>query len=264
MTTDLLRMPHSTSATPILYPRLRKLASNIQASGTTPRLEFPEAGRHRVRDLVRRSAPRPISIVPSWKLDRIVQCESALEADAVRLLDASQCVRWFCEQPIVVHYARDGFWYRHVPDLIVETDVLELVEIKFERDVDAEVLARTDCLAKLLRPLGVAYRLYTERELRDPGLLDNIDRVLRRGRQHLPPGWSLRVQHLLRQHGALPLAYFGWDRSGHAEAARIARLILEGGVSANFASPLTENTAVRLPVSTCQREEQPWLLAVSR
>jgi hypothetical protein len=263
MKNDLMRLPITASATPgASFLRLRQLASSIKA---TTRFEFPEIGRDRVRDLVKRSAPRPISIVPSWKLDRPVQCESALEADAVRLLDASSSVRWFCEQPLIVHYLQDRNWRYHVPDFVVETErTLELIEIKFSQDIDTEVLARTEILSSALRKYGITYRLITELELRNGHLLDSVDRVLRRGRQPAPPGWSLRAQHLLRQHDGLPLSHFGWTRSGCADAAHIARLILEGGASVSFASPLSATTAVRLTTSTIHKEDQPWLLAVSR
>ncbi len=59
------------------------------------RIDLPKPGASRMRDLVHRGAQRPVSKIMSVKLGRIVECESALEVDAVQILDAHGTVSAF-------------------------------------------------------------------------------------------------------------------------------------------------------------------------
>jgi hypothetical protein len=180
-------------------------------------------------------------------------------------MDVCPSVLHFGEQPLTVHYLSGDGSRWHVPDFLVETaDLLELIEIKFARDVTHDVLDRTELLVERLKPFGIGYRLLTEAHIRSGLILENADRVLRRGRERAPALWALNVHHALAKHGSSTLGHFGWGRSGHAQAGWIARQILEGKVCVDFRFLLDSSAIVSNPSPHLQKENHPWLLAASR
>ncbi|MGH8052245.1 MAG: hypothetical protein ACREPB_16415 [Arenimonas sp.] len=201
--------------------------------------------------------------VPSIKLGRVVQCESILEAEAAQLLDACPGVLSFGEQPLILHYRYNGHHHWHIPDfaLVTEDGVRELIEIKFHKNVDNDVLWRTALLADYLKPFGVAYRLLTERDIRSGHRLDNAKSLLRRGRERANETWSLNTYERIRSQGSLALEQFGWQQSGRQEAGWIAREIIEGQIRTNLLEPLSEKSCVVLETLSLQ-EDRLWLPAV--
>lgn len=196
------------------------------------RIELPRPGVMRMRNLVHRGAQRPVMKVPSLKLGRVVQCESLLEADAALLLDASSGVTSYAEQPIRIHYWYDGAWRSHIPDFaLLWGDQLILVELKFSRDVDEEVVSRTHLMVAMLARLGVGYRLLTEADIRQGPMIQNSRRLLRRARHEVSEAEVLHVLERLRRVGHLTLNDFGWGEPDRRDAIGIARLILTGHVA---------------------------------
>lgn len=210
------------------------------------RIELPPAGAHRMRDLVHRGAQRPVSKITSVKLGRVVQCESALEVDAVQILDAQGAVASFSEQPLRIHYHLDGQSRHHVPDLAVlsRQGRLSLLEVKFQSDVDEDVQQRTALLQRALRATGIQYQLLTEHQIRRGDNLQRAIRVLRRARHG-----TCRVQltasldRLIRL-GRTELSTFDWDVPGSAAACSIAYLLVQGHASLDVSAPLTARTWV--------------------
>jgi hypothetical protein len=209
------------------------------------RLRLPPEGQVRFRNLVHRSAPRPTSRVPSITLGRPVECESALEVTGAQLLDACPSVIEFGEQPFeILLPGRDGSWTRHIPDFVVALrDGLEVIELKFRRDITPEVLARTVILQRLLAPLGITYRLLTELSL-DGTRLDNAQALLRRARHASEGIDALLAYNEVLSHRSLPLGHFGWYTDGSRDAATIARLIMRGAVHVDLSAPLSSDSRV--------------------
>ncbi len=223
-----------------ILPRFLPLQMALPISAT-----LPEPGQHRVRKLIHRGAMRPTTKFLSVKLDRSVHCESALEADCAYLLDACPKVESFAEQPAVLHYFQDGILRRHVPDFfVVAKSNRYFVEVKFERDLDEDINRRTELLKALLKPLGFSYHVVTENIIRSGAGLDNAHALLLRGREQPTDIWSLSAHHAIRQSEFLPLAYFGWHRSGELEAAWIARLILQGQIHVDLSQKITTDSMV--------------------
>ena len=77
-------------------------------------LRFPTEGRLRVRNVVTRSRERQTIKYPSWKIDRMVQCESLNELLAARIYDCDPSVVSFHEQAIAIQYVIDGEVRIHV------------------------------------------------------------------------------------------------------------------------------------------------------
>ena len=69
-----------------------------------------------------------------------LEYESLLERDWMLLLDFDREVEWICEQPLHLHYVKDGRPARHVPDLLVwRAGTPELCDVKSAERVDDPV-----------------------------------------------------------------------------------------------------------------------------
>ena len=234
-------------------PRQRLLAQALvkaqrgAASTEDLRMDLPPPGEVRIRNLVHRGAPRPVFKTASVKLGRVVQCESALEYEAALLLDVIPAVLAFAEQPVRIHYRTEEGWRSHVPDLaVLVADRLTFVEIKFEKDVDAEVCERTRTLEGQLGALGAGYCQLTERQLRQGDHIQNALRVLRRARHSISGAQLLTTLEKLRTMDRVPLAAFGWSVADSQEAVGIAQLIMSGHAVIDPHGPLSDRTCVWL------------------
>lgn len=232
------------------------------AAGISIRL--PVAGEVRVRHLVHRGAPRPVTKVPSVTLGRIVQCESVLEADLASILDACPGVTAFAEQAAELRYWHDGNLKWHVPDFVVRTgDGVEFVEVKFARDLNREIRNRTQLLQELLRPYRINYRLVTQSMIRAGCALANAEMLLIRGRAVPSELWVIQTCDAVRRRGAIPLSEFSWSMSGSVEAAGVARLIIDGHLHVDMSRQITASTLV-YRAKNLNQENRLWLPAASK
>lgn len=211
------------------------------------RIDLPQPGEVRIRNLVHRGALRPVFKTTSVKLDRVVQCESALEHEASLLLDVIPAVQAFSEQPVRLHFPPEVMWISHIPDFaVLLADRLIFVEIKFEKDVDPEVKERTLYLERQLAALGADYRLITDRHLRQGDQAQNALRVLRRARHAISEIQLLATLEKLRVLERAALGAFGWSVPDSQEATSIARLIMSGYADFDTQGPLSDRTSVWL------------------
>lgn len=259
-------LPNSSSPSKLLpfaqeargLPRQRLLThalaqAQIGASATQDlRLDLPSSGEIRMRNLVHRGAPRPVFKTTSVKLGRVVQCESELEREAALLLDFIPTVRAYGEQPVRINYLADGEWRSHIPDfaVLVENQIT-FVEIKFVKDVDAQVESRTRLLEKRLGSLGAIYCLATEHHLRQASHVQNAVRVLRRARHAISEVQLLTTLEKLRRSRSLPLAAFGWSVADSHDAVGIAQLIMSGHAAIDGEHAVSDQSNVWLN-ETCQ------------
>lgn len=238
----------STATSPHSPTALKQALMRLVYDGTSHglRIELPPPCAHRMRDLVHRGAQRPVSKITSVKLGRVVQCESALEVDAVQILDAQGSVASFSEQPLRIHYHLDGQARHHVPDLAVLSHQgrLSLFEIKFHSDVDESVQQRTAVLQRALHATGVQYQLLTEHQIRQGDNLQRAIRVLRRARHGTCRVQLTAVLDRLIRLGRTELSTFDWDVPGSAAACSIACLLVQGHASLDASVPLTAHTQV--------------------
>lgn len=242
--------------------RLRQALAAFQqrtAGAATLRLELPQGERLRMRTLVHRGIQRPVFKVASIKMARVAQCESVLEHEAVLLLDVCPAIEVFAEQPVRIHYLCEGVWRHHIPDVVVIVDgQLLFLEIKFRKDVDDAVLARTKFLQETLHALGARYLLLTESDIRRGALVQNAQRVLRRARHEVCDVRVLQVLHALRQTGQLPLSAFGWSVADSLDAVCIAQLIMRGEARIEVLAPLSDRSLVWPTQAANDEEGAPW------
>lgn len=234
-------------------PRQRLLLHSLQqaqrgANGTDDlRIDPPPPGEPRIRNLVHRGAPRPVFKTTSVKLGRVVQCESALEHEMALLLDVSPTVHAYAEQPVCIHFQTDDAWRSHIPDFAVLVDRrITFVEIKFEKDIDAEVCHRTSLMQERLEALGTGYCLMTERHLRQGDQVQNAQRVLRRARHAITEAQRLATLEKLRDVERVPLAAFGWSVADSHDAIGIAQLLMSGHAATDGQGLLTDRSFVWL------------------
>lgn len=158
----------------------------------------------RVRTVVRRSAGRMTSRVSSYKLGRMVECESHYESRFVYRADQDPAIISFTEQPVRIRYPIDGVLKTHFPDFLVRRqDQVEFVEVKSARDAaSSEISARTAILIETLAPGGFGYRIATHEELSRQPSLDNVILLRRYRMQPVSDEDAARVMEALAQGGA--------------------------------------------------------------
>lgn len=209
-------------------------------------IRFPEDGRCRARTVVTRSRARPTGKYPSWKMGRMLQWESPHELNAFRLLDADPTIPFFQEQPAEIEFIFDGEIRRHYPDILVlMASGREFWEIKADRaSVDGETADRTQLLSAALPRHGYSYRLVLGADLAKGPRIANALTLLRYGRDSLTAVEHERVRRLFRGaqvtwgdvlHGVL----------GERGRRQICRLALEGVISFDVGTPLTDETPLR-------------------
>lgn len=225
---------------------------------TDLRIEGPEQGLLRMRRLVHRGTQRPVFKVPSITLGRTVQCESLLEVDAAMLLDADPCIRLYAEQPLRIDYFDGNSWCHHIPDfLVLRGNAPTLVEIKFEKDIDEAVRARTALLTAKLAETGVRYSLVTESWIRRDSSVQNALTVLRRARHTITEIQQLAVLEKLRSTGEHALVDFGWEIPNSLEAVGIAKLIQSGAATVHPDRLISSSSPVRIAAPSSE-ERTPW------
>ncbi len=243
---------------------LSLLPSGAVTMSSSIAVTLPISGQIRVRRIIHRGAPRPVTKVPSITMGRMIHCESVLESELASILDACPGVAGFAEQAVVLRYLHNGEPKSHIPDFAVETDqVREFIEVKFSHDVTEDVLDRTMLLAELLRPYRIGYRLITEVEIRAGWALVNARKLLVRGRAAPTPEWALLAGETIRRNGVLPLSHFGWTLAGSVEGAGIARQIIDGYLHVDMSREITSSTLVRRGPAT-NLESQLWQPAASK
>jgi hypothetical protein len=116
------------------------------------------------------------SRVSSYKLGRVVECESHHETRFVYRADQDSAIISFTEQPVRLRYPVEGVLRTHFPDFLVRLkDRVEFVEVKSARDAASpEISARTAILIETLAPGGFGYRIATHEELARQPSLDNV------------------------------------------------------------------------------------------
>jgi hypothetical protein len=241
MSTPSYKPGHTSS----VFPRaLRFPFTQINLPGQL-RIVPPDVGNIRFRKIIGRSAQRPTFKHPSIKLGRSVHTESVLELDTARMLEACPSVSAYAEQPFCLEYVADGVARSHVPDFAFEYQGKPVIrEVKYLKDVDQQVRARTDLLKAMLARFGVDYGLSTEASFSRVGLA-NAKALLLRARRPSTQGFTLGLIERLRSGERLVLGDLDWNASGRDEGSA-AREIVEARLHVNLTQPLELTTPVRL------------------
>jgi len=220
-------------------PPIRWLSPDLDQTGIA--WAWPEQGKDRARKLLSRAAMRPIYRFTSLKMGRSIHMESALEQQVAMLLDACPTIEAFGEQPATIHFDNGEGIGRHIPDFAVTQKGRPwFLELKFSKDVDAPVLARTERLTDLLCPLGIGYRLLTEKHVTHGPRLANAWALLQRARQSVNPHQSLMTHQRVAHTPGVSLGELGWGTP--LRTASLARDLIQGRFHVNFGQAITSDT----------------------
>lgn len=214
-----------------------------QVNKGSPILEiiYPKAGKVRARAVVSRSGSKATRKRPSWKMGRMMQCESPHERNAVVLLDVCPEVTAFYEQPLAVRYRMNGEAHTHYPDLLVEYGQRrELLEVKTWRDANSpDVAARTRILESHLPEHGFTYRIATAEELKREPRLSTALGLLKHGWAPISAIDREHVRQILQSAPHITWASALSGDLGPRGCAVLARLVLEGVLQIDMEQPLT-------------------------
>jgi len=131
---------------------------------------------------------------PSKKLNRLVQFESLLERDAIKLFESSKEIIQFREQPTIIYYHMDSEPKKYYPDFELQLLGGQVVHVEVKPSIK---LSRLE-LAKKYRAINMHYStrdeyfvLLTEKELRGDAsqdiyqLMNNANLLLAEGTNHV-------------------------------------------------------------------------------
>lgn len=144
---------------------------------------------------------------PSMKLGRMVECESLLEADAVRLLEFSPGVLSYQEQPAHIHYWDGGNMRDYYPDFQLELRDGRIVHLEVKRSEElakATLENKFGAIARHYAEMGKHFRIATEQEIRKEPLQTNLRR-LHYHRSHSPQNLP-SIKKLTYELGTSPIA----------------------------------------------------------
>jgi len=222
-----------------------KLFETASLAPGRPVLEYPEEGELRSRTVVSRSRARSTGKYPSWKMSRMIQCESLNELNLARLLDADPEIAAFNEQPLTIYYSLNGTRHRHYPDFKVEwrNGAQELWEVKPTLKATLpEVLERTRYLEYALPQVGYKYRLVVAEDVIVEPQLENARTLLRYGRAPITATEREEVRQIFR---SVPSVSWGIARTGGIGPRGhrlLARLALEGTVTFDRTVSINDNS----------------------
>lgn len=106
---------------------------------------------------------------PSMKLGRMVECESLLEADAVRLLEFSPGVLSYQEQPARIHYWDGETMRDYYPDFQLNLTDGRIIHLEVKRSEELARMAlknKFSAIARHYAETGKFFRIATEQEIR--------------------------------------------------------------------------------------------------
>ena len=140
-------------------------------------------GRQR-KVISRSNAIRTIKF-PSFKVGRMVHCNSPLERDACPLMDVDHSIKIYQEQPVRLRYQLNGEVHDHYPDFELQTITENIFrEIKTEKYANTpEIKARTAYLTEVLPTYGYQYEVMTETTIHQQPRLKNATFLLKHGRR---------------------------------------------------------------------------------
>lgn len=118
---------------------------------------------------------------PSIKANRVIECESALEATAAHYIDLSKPVSKFACQPFKIDLLVNGETVKYTPDFRVDMTNGQtlIVEVKpLTRCIEEETRMKLAAAHHHFSELGYEYVILTDEDIGDPEKLENL-RTLR-------------------------------------------------------------------------------------
>lgn len=206
--------------------------------------DIPGKRRKLSRKIVKRNNSRCTLKFPSWKMGKMIECDSFLEKNSFTLFDVAINVKYYTEQPALILYMLDGKKHKHYPDALIETvKGKTFIEIKTFKDSEREeVLKRTEHLQRMLPKHGYNYMVLTDRDICKQPRLSNAQYLLRHGRKFLKHSEYIEYRNRL---GGKDYLLWGNVLSNNIKPldhGKVCRLILDKKVRIPMEEVWTENT----------------------
>lgn len=184
---------------------------------------------------------------PSLKNNRMIHCESILEADTARYLELSPHVERYEAQPTVeTYYDKNGDPHRYYPDFrVVLCDGSEVdVEAKPEKKLNAPIVkAKLEAVIRRYAELGRRFRIFTDRHVRCEPLYSNLQLIQRHSRTPIHQSMLNDLKRLLKQAAFRSIAEAAAVLGGEQH---VYRLIAVGHLEVDFNQQISQNSLVWL------------------
>lgn len=117
---------------------------------------------------------------PSLKNERVVTCESTIEADFALLLEHDKHVIGYQCQPKTFTFNINNYTYTYTPDFLVYFD--DFREIYYEVkpndwDLDTQLSSRLSKVTDLLYKQNITFKVITESDIRPEPFISNLNQL---------------------------------------------------------------------------------------
>lgn len=221
---------------------------DVENRGEICRIEWADPKKIRSRKVVKRSNARVTYKYPGLKAGRMMQAESALERDNLRLHDVDPFVGSATEQPARLVFWMEGVLREHYPDLFVETPVGGIFrEVKSDDEMeDPYIKRRAQYLADVMPMIGYRYELIGEAEIRREPRLSNATFLLKFGRNPVDSIDQERIRRIISDAGIITWGEILSGYLGDKGVHMACRLIIEGILAIDIEAVWSHNTPVKM------------------
>lgn len=189
--------------------------------------------------------------IPSMKLDRMVECESILEGNAVLLLEYSPGVVSYQEQPALIRYWNGEQMREYFPDFeVMLRDGTSIhLEVKQSHTLAKPKMAKKyRAIAAHYQQTPIQFRIVTELECQSEPLRSNLRRLsyLRNKASAQPLSSLMKLCRLL---GPVPITLAKSQAILGIEV--VERLLAQGLLYADLTKEITQSTLVTVVEGGC-------------
>jgi hypothetical protein len=127
------------------------------------------------RKVVTRSGRGFRGYFPSKKLNRMIEYESLLERDAIKLFESCDEVTWYQEQPTIIYYYQDYLPRKYFPDFELELSNGKTVHVEVKPSshlATIKLSMKFHLIAQCYQNKAEHFVILTEKELREERCID--------------------------------------------------------------------------------------------
>lgn len=187
---------------------------------------------------------------PSLKLSRVVRYHSTIERDLLYFLEFWQAVTWYCEQPMTIKRAiTDGTLRRYTPDYeIHEGNNRILAECKpADRLSSSQAQQQRDIGQAWAEENGYRFVTFTDTELRNGHMLDNLKLLWRYARLREKPLIPVILSHIRHHHqSSIQTLCTSLQHRPQNILPTVCHLLFHHQLEANLHHPLTQTTPLQI------------------